>query len=53
VSGGSDIVTDGTYFYKLSISLKEELILPKNKQNGIISEKDFPIKTEGWVQVVR
>ena len=46
-------VTDGTYFYKLNIELKEKLMLPKTKNEDVIDESDFPIKIEGWVQVVR
>jgi hypothetical protein len=45
-------VSEGTYFYQLSISLKEELNLPENPNSVIIDKSDFPIKVEGWVQVV-
>ncbi|MBI2257265.1 MAG: gliding motility-associated C-terminal domain-containing protein [Flavobacteriia bacterium] len=51
--GGSQIANEGTYFYTLSIELKEELSLPENPSSGLLTKNDFPIKEKGWVQVVR
>ncbi|MBI2257928.1 MAG: gliding motility-associated C-terminal domain-containing protein [Flavobacteriia bacterium] len=51
--GGSRDAIEGTYYYTLSIELKEELLLPDNPSSGILTKNDFPIKEKGWVQVVR
>jgi gliding motility-associated-like protein len=46
-------VKDGTYFYQLSVTLKEKLLLPSEPNPNMIDESDFPMKLDGWVQVVR
>jgi gliding motility-associated-like protein len=46
-------VKDGTYFYQISVSLKEKLLLPSEPNPNLVDESDFPMKLDGWVQVVR